>query len=224
MGEGLAGLLVLGCCLSWGMVWVLLYSAWAAPMLAGLAGSAAVVVAGLGAAVSVARERDRQTLETLLCVPIDHRDILGAKWVASMWRAGLPVLLATALIVIARQDVSAILAWLLTVTQVVLAASVGLWLSVRCRSATRAQLWFVGLAVAWWAGCGVLAGVWREPFVTGWLAAQVPLVQVPAILRGVGAGSMFAEGVAGLLAGVLVQGVLAAQCWWAAVRGLRVDG
>jgi ABC-type transport system involved in multi-copper enzyme maturation permease subunit len=111
----------------------------------------------LRAAGTLTSERERQTLDSLLTTPLENRAILFAKWLASVWcvRKAFWVLgpiclvgiLTGGLHVLALPLIAA--AWL---TYAALAANVGLWFSLICRTTLRATIFsllaFLALAAA----------------------------------------------------------------------------
>jgi ABC-type transport system involved in multi-copper enzyme maturation permease subunit len=124
---------------------------------------------GLHASGSMARERQKETLDALLAIPGRRRDILWAKWVGSLAKArGIALgAMAIPLVGVIAQGISP---WavaplvLATAATVACAASFGLWLSVRSRTvqrATGAWLLLVGLwgllLVGLWVGGTFLA-------------------------------------------------------------------
>jgi ABC-type transport system involved in multi-copper enzyme maturation permease subunit len=127
-----------------------------------------LIVAGAAAGRSVIVERQRNTLESLLAIPVDRRAILGPKWRAAaatgVWW-GLPSGLCLPLgLACGDQPLAAIPSLVLAVGGGPLAASVGLWLSLRCRTATRALLWWLP-AAAGLGGVQILLA--REASVEG---------------------------------------------------------
>ncbi|MGL6095759.1 MAG: hypothetical protein ACRC7O_08205, partial [Fimbriiglobus sp.] len=123
-----------------------------------------LLAVGSTACGTVCRERQRLTLESLLTIPVDRTAILGPKLWASAatgWWWGVPASASVVLGLLAS-DVPGVVvpgAFYLAAS-VPAAASYGLWLSVRCRTITRAVLWFLPIA-------GVMAGF---PTVLGMLA------------------------------------------------------
>ncbi len=106
-----------------------------------------LLVVGSAAAGSVARERQRQTLESLLTIPVDRRAILRPKWLVSAsrgWWWGAPAALALPLgFLVSGAPEAAVPAAGLAAASVPFVVGLGLWLSVRCRTVTRAVLWLL---------------------------------------------------------------------------------
>jgi ABC-type Na+ efflux pump permease subunit len=160
----------------------------AAVPLAVMAVVLAVIFGGFTAAGLVARERERGTLETLLCVPVDRGALLGAKWLAAVWSAAGPLVVAVLLALgcavslafwAGGPPVLAAAGWAaVAVGQTTLAVSLGLWLSVHSATATRAQLWFAGLVIAGWAVVWV-----GSRLAPGWLWAFTGSFCPPSVVR-----------------------------------------
>jgi ABC-type transport system involved in multi-copper enzyme maturation permease subunit len=97
------------------------------------------------AGAAVARERQQQTLEPLLLLPIDRREILMAKLVGCLWR-GWPWLILVACVILFGTLVgvfhpfSAVLLCLLPWPMFFFVATLGLALSIRMRTVLRANL------------------------------------------------------------------------------------
>jgi ABC-type transport system involved in multi-copper enzyme maturation permease subunit len=115
------------------------------------------LLAGLRAAGGVVRERQRQTLDSLLTVPRDRAEMLAAKWKAAVrwawgWLAAAAAVGAFALVVGAVHPFGLAVVIGLFAGAVPFATSFGLWLSVRGRTVARATTAFLvtalGLAVA----------------------------------------------------------------------------
>ncbi len=146
-----------------------------------------LLVVGAAAAGSVVRERQRQTLESLLAIPVDRRAILWPKWLVSAtkaWWWGVPgtVSLPVAFLV-SDVPAAAVPAAAYVAAAVPFTASLGLWLSVRCRTVTRAVLWLLP----------ALGGLVLLPVVV-WAASDAPdMVPATAAMAlaaaGVGAGA-----------------------------------
>jgi hypothetical protein len=106
-----------------------------------------LLTVGSATAGSVVKERQRQTLESLLAIPVDRRAILWPKWQVSItrgWWWGLPGLAVLPLaFLVSGAPASALPAAGFAAAAVPFTASLGLWLSVRCRTMTRAVLWLL---------------------------------------------------------------------------------
>jgi hypothetical protein len=102
-----------------------------------------LVGVGLRAAGSLGGERDRQTLDGLLSAPLPNREILWAKWQASLlsgrklwWFLALIWLAGLATGGINPLALPALVAdWFITATFL---ASLGMWFSLTCRTTQRA--------------------------------------------------------------------------------------
>jgi ABC-type transport system involved in multi-copper enzyme maturation permease subunit len=114
-----------------------------------LAGSMALVVP-IYAAGTIIRERERQTLDGLLTLPVTPTEILFAKWVGAalalrpLWYCLLPIwgvgVLTGSVHILALPLM--VLAWLIYAAT---GSAIGLWFSLRCRSSLRAMLWVVAV-------------------------------------------------------------------------------
>src|SRR5207302_4589302 len=95
-----------------------------------------LLTVGAGAGGSVVRERQRQTLETLLSLPVERRSILWPKWRVSLsrgWWWGVPALAVVPLGLLMSDVPSAALPAVgFVLAAVPFTASLALWLSVRC--------------------------------------------------------------------------------------------
>jgi ABC-type transport system involved in multi-copper enzyme maturation permease subunit len=126
-------------------------------------GAAMLLGLGLGvrAAGSVARERQQRTLDGLLSLPVSRAELLRAKWVAPvLWSQRW--LWATAAVGVGALLIGGVhpLGFAITAVQVVgwlaLTTTLGLWLSVVCRTATRATVYLIVWVLALWIGPLVL--------------------------------------------------------------------
>jgi len=126
---------------------------------------------GMAACGTICKERQRLTLESLLTIPVERSEILWPKWwtcFARGWWWGGPsaVILAMAFL---ASDVPSLT--LPAVVYFLLAApfmnSVGIWLSIRCRSVNKALMWYLPIT-----GCVLLAPV----ALCTWLAADQLLI------------------------------------------------
>lgn len=108
-----------------------------------------LLIVGSAAAGSVIRERQRLTLESLLAIPVERSQILWPKWVASAtkaWWCGFgAAALPLAFLTTAELFFAVLPAALLAAAAVPFTASLGLWLSIRCRTLTRAVLWLLSV-------------------------------------------------------------------------------
>ena len=111
-----------------------------------------LVVVGLAAAGSVVKERQRNTLESLLMVPVDRRRILGPKYRVAIRRAlgwGVPAGLFVPLgFLFSRVPLVALPALVTAAASVPMVVGYGMLLSVRCRTATKASLWLLPAVAA----------------------------------------------------------------------------
>jgi hypothetical protein len=106
-----------------------------------------LLTVGAAAAGSVVKERQRQTLESLLAIPVDRRAILGPKWRVSVgrgwWWGGPGLAVLPLAFLVSGAPAAALAAAAYVAAAVPFTASLGLWLSVRCRTLTRAVLWLL---------------------------------------------------------------------------------
>jgi ABC-type Na+ efflux pump permease subunit len=149
---------------------------------AGLIGHAPyLLVAGAAAGRSVVVERQRNTLESLLAIPADRGDILRPKGRAAAATGVYWGLAAGACLplgfVLAGDPLAAVPSLLLAAAGGPLAAALGVWLSVRCQTATRALLWWLpaagGLVVAQVVLYRLAGDGWEVPAAMTALAAGV---------------------------------------------------
>jgi ABC-type transport system involved in multi-copper enzyme maturation permease subunit len=134
---------------------------WVAAYAAPVGLLAAATSIGLGASGGVARERQRNTLVDLFMLPGGRRDVLRAKLIGAAW-AGRWFLLAVAgLLVVAPISGTPVVAIpLLAVAALAFlafAAALGLWLSVRSRSALNAHASWMGFVALSLIGTFLLA-------------------------------------------------------------------
>jgi ABC-type transport system involved in multi-copper enzyme maturation permease subunit len=111
-----------------------------------------LVVIGIGATGAVVKERQRNTLESLRAIPVDRRTILAPKLHAAgrrarWWGAGTGLMLAGGFAFSRVPPVALpMLGFVAACAPAVLAY--GLFLSVRCRTATKAALWLLPAVAA----------------------------------------------------------------------------
>jgi hypothetical protein len=106
-----------------------------------------LLVVGTTAAGSVVRERQRQTLESLFTLPVARRAILWPKWQVSAsrgWWWGVPAAASLPLaFLVSDTPLAAVPAVLFLAAAVPFVASYGVWLSIRCKTMSRAVLWLL---------------------------------------------------------------------------------
>lgn len=106
---------------------------------------------------TVARERQQQTLDPLLLLPIDRRDILRSKWIGAMWR-GWPWLallagdIGVGVLVGAYHPLSALLLCLAPIPLILFFSTLGLLISVLSSTVLRANLVMVVILVIFASG------------------------------------------------------------------------
>src|SRR5262249_55719034 len=143
-------------------------------------GSLLLLGIAVRAANSISGERDRETLDSLLATPVDSRTVLLAKWWGSLLSVRKPVfwLLAVWVVAAATGGIHVLAAIELAVTWLVYAvflASLGLYLSLVSRSALRATVATLLIAL----------GISLGPWLLGRFFGR-PDVLKPAILPGGG--------------------------------------
>jgi ABC-type Na+ efflux pump permease subunit len=114
---------------------------------------------GLAAAQSISRERQRGTLDLLLVMPCDRREILAAKWhgaLGALWPATVALAGFVGLCLLAGMLPlgGALLLGIAAIVHAALAANVGLCVSIGCRTTVSAGM--TGLV----ALAGVAFGPW----------------------------------------------------------------
>ncbi|HEV3144453.1 MAG TPA: ABC transporter permease subunit [Gemmataceae bacterium] len=119
-----------------------------------------IVQAGLSAAGSICRERDQRTLETLCSLPLSRLEILQMKWLGSLWRykrclIALAVLFSLAVLCRANLLPLLFLAGTIAV-HAIFAVSLGIYLSVACRTTLRSYLAWILVMIAILAGTFLL--------------------------------------------------------------------
>jgi ABC-type transport system involved in multi-copper enzyme maturation permease subunit len=103
------------------------------------------VALGFRVAGSITREREQQTLEPLLLLPVERREILAAKWQGSVLRSGqfgiaLVVFWAFGLAVGVLHPWAVVLLVALCAAHIAFLASLGLWLSLNSRNTLWANM------------------------------------------------------------------------------------
>jgi len=116
---------------------------------------------GLSTAGAVARERQKNTLTDLFMIPGGRRDILRAKLIGAVWRSRWFLAASGALILIGVLSgsplVSVVPLALAGATFICFGAALGVWLSVRCRTALTANSAWVGFVALSLIGTYLLA-------------------------------------------------------------------
>jgi hypothetical protein len=131
-----------------------------------LIGSAAIflhlLTLGSAACQTVLRERQRQTLDSLLTMPVPRRAVLWPKWRVSFgrgWWWGGPGIAAVVIGLLFSQVAAVAAPGAVYYPAVAaFAVSFGVWLSIRSRTTARAIMWFMSAAgvllllpiAAWW--------------------------------------------------------------------------
>jgi ABC-type transport system involved in multi-copper enzyme maturation permease subunit len=122
--------------------YLMVASAWLTPIVRVFVIAIALswcVPTALRATHSLSRERESKTLESLLVLPVDRKEILGAKWLGSILRyraLGLLLLtvLALALVTGALHPWAVLLLTFSCLGYLALLASAGLWVSLSARN------------------------------------------------------------------------------------------
>jgi ABC-type transport system involved in multi-copper enzyme maturation permease subunit len=207
-----------------------------------LTGAAMVMGLALGirTAGAVASERQKQTLDGLLTLPVNREQILRGKWLAPLlWaRPGLIAIACVAvfaLITAGLHPLGLIVGLLQIAGWLAVTVSLGLWLSVRCRTVTRATVYFLVWMLALWLGPVVLApvaDVFNERYGYFTLQFSLPAGAGEGLfgwgdLADEASGRRWPQWVAGRIVGACV-GVLyvalAGLLWLGAVRAFEREG
>ena len=145
------------------------------------------------AASSVAAERERDTLTALLVLPVERRTILWAKWSAPLrWSryavAAVVAVEACVQLVGGLTEFAGLAVVAQVVTALLLANTLGLWLSVACRTTTRAVAWtLLSLLTLTVAPLFVEPCAELSPAAGVWLAHESPTL-TPVALQLLAAG------------------------------------
>jgi ABC-type transport system involved in multi-copper enzyme maturation permease subunit len=123
-------------------------------------------VIGLRAAGSVAKERQQQTLLSLLGVPEARSRILFAKWLAPFlgvryWLVAIGLSILFSLVTGGLHPLGVIAGTFYLLGFLPFANSFGLWLSVRCQSSTRASAIYIGTMLALLIGPPIFGTLFR---------------------------------------------------------------
>ena len=121
----------------------------------------AATAIGLGVAGAVPRERQKNTLTDLFMIPGGRREILRAKLIGAVWRVRWLLASVGALLfvgVLSGTPLVAVFPLAFAATSfVAFAAALGVWLSVRCRTALTANASWVGFVALSLIGTYLLA-------------------------------------------------------------------
>lgn len=115
------------------------------------------LVLGVRMASSVALERQRQTLDALLTIPVERWRILWAKVYAGLYlmrfvAAALLIVLFAGLVTAGLHPLGLVLGLFYSVGYVAFLMMYGLWMSIRCKTVTRATVYMIILTLVLWFG------------------------------------------------------------------------
>lgn len=140
-----------------------------------------VMVASVRTSLTVVREREQRTLETLLCLPVEPKTILSAKWWAAIYNYRLAFAILAGLWLMGGLLASGRLPNLLGqgcqfIAWLILMNTLALWLSVRSRTSASAMIQLILCGIASLAVPPLLAPLFGEyaaiakgmSFATGW--------------------------------------------------------
>ncbi len=184
----------------------------------------------LRAAGTISRERENQTLDTLLTTPLTNEEILRGKWRGCLQgQTGQNLMFALflggSLLVGAASLPGVVLAGLDGCVQVGLALSLGMWCSVSARSTFRAVmaavLWLLALGVGHWLIYLALAALMQlsgrsdlVPALTGFhLYGLTPPVRLSSLVTVDGDGPDSWFRLSCCLAGMSLHATLAIGLW-----------
>jgi ABC-type transport system involved in multi-copper enzyme maturation permease subunit len=140
----------------------------------------AATTVGLGAAGGVARERQKNTLTDLFMVPGGRGEILIAKLIGAAWRGRSLLGAVAALLIVSLIGGTPLVAVLplalAAVVFIVFAATLGIWLSVHCRTAMNASVLWMGLVASILIGTYLLADATSQRVLipSGGIAKEFP--------------------------------------------------
>jgi ABC-type transport system involved in multi-copper enzyme maturation permease subunit len=130
---------------------------WALPLVLGITAT----TIGLSAAGGVARERQRNTLVDLFMIPGGRREILRAKLLGAFWNArwllGAVAVLLPVSVISGTPAVAIPLLAVSAATFLLFTGALGVWLSVRCRSALNANAAWMGFIALFLIGTYLLS-------------------------------------------------------------------
>ncbi|QEL14711.1 ABC transporter permease subunit [Limnoglobus roseus] len=116
-------------------------------------GAFLIPLAGVRATGCVSRERQRQTLDSMLTLPVDRVEFLRAKWRAAFrwlvkWLIGFAAFTAVTTLFLSVSFPGVLLSLLALGAAVMFFLTLAVWLSVRCATVVRATTWFLGITFA----------------------------------------------------------------------------
>jgi ABC-type transport system involved in multi-copper enzyme maturation permease subunit len=121
----------------------------------------AATAIGLGVAGAVPRERQKNTLTDLFMIPGGRREILRAKLIGAVWRVRWLLASVGGLLLVGFVSGTPLVAVfplaLAAASFIAFAAALGIWLSVRCRTALTANASWVGFVALSLIGTYLLA-------------------------------------------------------------------
>jgi ABC-type transport system involved in multi-copper enzyme maturation permease subunit len=231
---------------------------WVAAYVAPGALLAAATAIGLGASGGVARERQKNTLIDLFMLPGGRRDILRAKLIGAVWAGRWFLLAVGGLLLISPLGITPVVAMPLLVisaaSYLAFSATLGIWLSIRSRTALTAHASWMGFTALSLIGTYLVADAASQRVLVEVPGSQnkVPAHEYPEWSRVVNPMMAWAElamtpedderGMNGFhkweprwtpdrpprllapLAGIAVHGFAAALLWWLALRRFEREG
>ena len=191
------------------------------------------ILGGVRAAGTVGRERQRQTLDSLLMLPVARETILWAKWSATAYSLRWGLLAMSAILVsgvalIAIHPLGVVIAVIYAGAYLLFTISLGIWLSVRCTTVPRATTWTMIVTLSVWIALPLIALTAGIIFEWGMLLVVSPPIGLwQALLSWSGDGhDKFDQGMIWGL-GCLFAGVYLAASYWlyrSAIRGFTREG
>jgi ABC-type transport system involved in multi-copper enzyme maturation permease subunit len=134
---------------------------WVASYVSPFVIGAAATIIGMSAAGGVARERQKNTLIDLFMIPGRRREILRAKLLGAFWNARwalAPILVLLPMSVVGGTPAIAMpLQVVAAAVFLLFSAALGVWLSVRCRTALNANAAWMGSIAIFLIGTFLLA-------------------------------------------------------------------
>jgi ABC-type transport system involved in multi-copper enzyme maturation permease subunit len=153
---------------------------WVTIYLTPVALAFAAISIGLGTAGAVARERQKNTLIDLFMIPTGRRDILRAKLAGAIWNSRWIIAAVPALTVVGFISGTPLVALplllLAAAAYLSFAAGLGVWVSVRCRTARNANATWMGFVALSIIGTYLLADAasFRKPTANNGYTIEYP--------------------------------------------------